>query len=74
MENIYTLRVSADANGYNAYSGVARIMLAYSMQMVVDMWGSVPYSQAFQGNVAGGTIHPAYNVPIRPCMIPSPSW
>ena len=61
MENIYTLRVSADANGYNAYSGVARIMLAYSMQMVVDMWGSVPYSQAFQGNVAGGTIHPVYN-------------
>ena len=55
MENIYTLKVSSDANGYNAYSGISRIMLAYSMQMVVDMWGNVPYSQAFEGNVTGGT-------------------
>ncbi len=61
MENIYTLKLLSDADGYNAYGGISRIMLAYSMQMVVDMWGSVPYSQAFTGNLDGGTIHPAYN-------------
>src|ERR1700742_1570718 len=39
MENMYTLKILADGHGYNAYSGVSRILLAYTMQMVVDMWG-----------------------------------
>jgi hypothetical protein len=61
MENVYSLKLIADANGYNAYSGVSKILLAYCMQMVVDMWGKVPYSQAFTGNLPGGTIAPKFD-------------
>lgn len=61
MENIYTLKLIADDKGYNGYGGIARILMAYSMQMVVDMWGNVPYSQAFSGNLNGGTIAPKYD-------------
>jgi len=61
MENIVTLRQIADGKGFNAYSGVSRILLAYCMQMVVDMWGKVPYSQAFSGNLTGGTITPKFD-------------
>ncbi|MBN8851752.1 MAG: hypothetical protein BGO55_05580 [Sphingobacteriales bacterium 50-39] len=61
MENIYTLMITSDAKGYNAYAGVARIMLAYCLQLVVDDWGNVPYSDALKGNLSGGSIHPKYD-------------
>ena len=60
MENDFTLMKVADAGGYNRYSGVARILMAYSLQLAVDNWGSIPYSKAFQGNT-GGTIQPGYD-------------
>jgi len=49
LENNKTLIQLADAKGDNAYSGIGRILLAYALQVAVDMWGPVPYSQAFQG-------------------------
>lgn len=49
LENNKTLVKIADAKGDNAYSGIGRVLLAYSLQMAVDMWGSVPYSDAFKG-------------------------
>lgn len=49
MENDIALMQNADAHGYNTYSGIARILMAYSLQMTVDCWGSIPYSHAFQG-------------------------
>ena len=48
----------ADAAGYNAYSGIGRIIMAYSLQLLVDEWGDVPYSQALKGD---GEQHPAYD-------------
>jgi Starch-binding associating with outer membrane len=33
----------------SAYSGIAKLQLAYTMAMVTDVWGDVPYSQAGQG-------------------------
>ncbi len=30
--------------------GVAEILMAYNLAMAVDMWGDVPYSEAFQGS------------------------
>ncbi|MFM7216820.1 MAG: SusD/RagB family nutrient-binding outer membrane lipoprotein [Bacteroidota bacterium] len=41
---------SSGASTYNAYRGIARIMMAYSLSTVSDMYGDVPYTQAFQGN------------------------
>ncbi|WP_431210927.1 SusD/RagB family nutrient-binding outer membrane lipoprotein [Puia sp. P3] len=49
----------ADAKGYHAYSGIARILKAYTMQLAVDNWGSVPYSNALLGN--SGNLKPAFD-------------
>lgn len=40
---------SADGN-YNSYRGIAKIMMAYSLMTVSDLFGDVPYREAFQGN------------------------
>ena len=48
----------ADAGKYNAYSGIARIIMAYSLQLLVDDWGKVPYSQAL---LAAANTHPVYD-------------
>ncbi|HEV8283982.1 MAG TPA: SusD/RagB family nutrient-binding outer membrane lipoprotein [Chitinophagaceae bacterium] len=32
-----------------AYSGIAKLELAYTFSMVTDLWGDVPYSEAGQG-------------------------
>lgn len=58
MENIYTLLNMSTTNGYNAYAGIANILMAYSLQVTVDFWGNVPYSQAFLGSA---NIEPAYD-------------
>jgi len=49
LENDRVLIQQADARGFNAYGGVARILLAYTLQLTVDCWGSIPYSKALQG-------------------------
>jgi len=49
LENNKVLMQQADAKGFNAYGGVARILLAYTLQLTVDCWGSIPYTQALQG-------------------------
>lgn len=37
------------AGGYDAYDGIARILMAYTIGMSTDVWGDIPYSQAFNG-------------------------
>ncbi|MHA4811844.1 SusD/RagB family nutrient-binding outer membrane lipoprotein [Flavitalea flava] len=61
LENDYTLMKISDAGGYNAYGGISRIILAYTLQMSVDLWGDLPYSQAFKGNAAIPIFHPTYD-------------
>lgn len=39
----------ADEKGLDIHSGSAKIMKAYAMMGLVDMFGDVPYSQALQG-------------------------
>lgn len=64
--NIYTsvlgnnkdLLTRADSNHYNVYGGISRILMAYTLQVVVDEWGSVPYSTALQGI---RDTHPTYD-------------
>ena len=56
--NIDTLKNEADARGYNVYSGISRILMAYTLQVAVDLWGKIPYSQAVKGN---GNLHPSYD-------------
>jgi len=61
MGNNKDLMQKADAAGYNTYSGISRILMAYSLQLLVDMWGSVPYSQALTGSA---NTHPAYDADV----------
>ncbi|MBO9572282.1 MAG: SusD/RagB family nutrient-binding outer membrane lipoprotein [Chitinophagaceae bacterium] len=61
LENNYVLIQSSDAGGYNAYAGIARILMAYTLQVTVDLWGDIPYSEAFQGNAETQNIHPKFD-------------
>ena len=61
MENDYTLIQLADKGGYNRYAGIARIIMAYDLQVAVDLWGDLPYSQAFKGNSDKPVLHPTYD-------------
>lgn len=58
LENNYLLIQQADEGGYNQYAGVGRICMAYTLQVVVDSWGNVPYSEAFRGL---DNLHPGYD-------------
>jgi hypothetical protein len=58
MENNYDLMKNADAAGYNVYSGITRILMAYTLQIMVDSWGDLPYSEALRGSA---NLHPVYD-------------
>jgi hypothetical protein len=49
MGNLNQIIKISDEKGYNNYKGVAQILMAYSITLTSDMWGNVPYSQAFKG-------------------------
>ncbi len=48
----------ADSAGLNVYSGIGRLITAYTLQLLVDEWGDVPYTSALQGDAQH---HPAYD-------------
>jgi hypothetical protein len=50
LNNNDTLMHLADRKQFNMYSGVSRIFMAYCLQVGVDLWGDLPYSQAFEGD------------------------
>jgi hypothetical protein len=50
LGNNKDLLTKSDQGGFNEYSGISRIIMAYSLQLLVDEWGKVPYSQALKGN------------------------
>lgn len=47
-----------DAANYPHHVAIAKIMKAYYMQMIVDLYGDVPYSEAFKGQA---NTHPKYD-------------
>ena len=58
MANDYQLMVQASQAGNHEYYGMGQIMMAFQLQTMVDLWGSIPYSQAFRG---AANMHPAYD-------------
>lgn len=52
------VQVKAKAAGADMYQGIARIMKAHNYQILVDVYGNVPYSQALKGS---GNPTPAYD-------------
>jgi hypothetical protein len=49
ISNCYQL-INADSATNPAYSGIAKLELAYAFSIATDIWGDVPYSQAGQGD------------------------
>ena len=45
----FTLIKQADKDGFARHAGMARVMNAYVLIMLVDMFGDVPYTKAFTG-------------------------
>ncbi len=43
------------------YLGIAQILKAYMFSVMVDWWGDIPYSEAFQGNVTPQNKTPKYD-------------
>ena len=58
MGNNKDLMTKSDAGNYNRYGGISRILMAYTLQILVDEWGKVPYSQALTGSA---NTHPVFD-------------
>jgi hypothetical protein len=56
--NIDTLKNLSDQKQYNVYAGISRILMAYTLQMTVDCWGKIPYSQSVKGDA---NLHPVFD-------------
>jgi len=48
IDNLQIL-INQDSTTSPAYSGIAKLEMAYVFSMATDIWGAVPYSQAGQG-------------------------
>lgn len=47
MNSARALTTQAEANGNHVYAGIAQLISAWSLSVVTDMWGPVPYSEAW---------------------------
>jgi hypothetical protein len=57
MTDIYDLEKFGKEIGATKHQGVAKIMMAMNLQLVHNLWGAAPYSNAFTGE----TLTPAYD-------------
>lgn len=57
MTDLYDMKKQAMEKGLQDYQGIADILLALNLSMTVDVWGDIPYSEAFEGDV----LTPAYD-------------
>ncbi len=46
LVDIRKIRAEADAKGWKAFSGVAKVWEAFSMGTAASIWGDIPYSEA----------------------------
>ncbi|MEO8112068.1 MAG: SusD/RagB family nutrient-binding outer membrane lipoprotein [Ginsengibacter sp.] len=49
LTDLYDMRRFAQEKGLNAYSGVADILTSCNLSMATNLWGDMPYSEAFIG-------------------------
>jgi hypothetical protein len=52
-------RAEGAANPY--YEGIAKTLKAYYFSLMVDLWGDVPYSQAFSGDASEPVLAPTFD-------------
>jgi len=60
MEDLHSISAYADAHSgqYTTYQAISNIMMAYTLGMTTDLFGNVPYTEAFKGN---DNLKPAYD-------------
>lgn len=52
-------RLDGAANPH--YEGIAKVLKAYYFSLMVDLWGDVPYSEAFNGDATDPSLTPAFD-------------
>jgi hypothetical protein len=50
LQNLKNMIEKADKTGSYNYSAVGKILFAYTLAYATDIWGNIPYSQAFRGS------------------------
>jgi hypothetical protein len=58
VNNIYKIGVN---KSHDSYKAVAMILKSWSFQILTDMWGYIPYSQALQAKSESAIIYPEYD-------------
>lgn len=58
LADYYYVEQQAHATGKSFYEGIGKIMKAYNYQILVDLYNSIPYTQALQGT---SSITPKYD-------------
>ena len=56
LQNLKRLREAATEHNNHSYGVIAKVLTAYTLGVTTDMWGDIPYTEAFEGN-----LHPAYD-------------
>lgn len=56
MQNLKRLREAAAEHNNHSYGVIAKVLTAYTLGVTTDMWGDIPFTEAFEGN-----LHPAYD-------------
>ena len=49
LTDLHAMRNFAIEKNLGAYEGVADILTAYNLHLTLNLWGNIPYSEAFQG-------------------------
>ena len=57
LKNLQLLSAKAVTNNNFAYAGIAEVLSAYTMGIITDLWGNVPYSKA----LISDNIRPTYD-------------
>lgn len=50
MSDLYVMQHQSNQEGIAAYHGVADILMALNLNMALNLWGDIPYSEAFTGD------------------------
>ena len=58
INNLQQIIKKAEAAGNSSYAGIGKVLTAFSLGTGTDLWGDLPYSQAFQG---ASEFRPAYD-------------
>ncbi len=58
MADLYDMIQKAEGTAAYLHAGVAKVLMAYQLGLVADVWGPVPYTDAFYGT---NTLTPTYD-------------